>query len=154
HQPLSMTLVDLNEVVARCRESLVTGTEDRAVQWHISALPTVRGDAALLGRALSNLMGNALKYSARSNPAIIEVFADASTAGEHRICVRDNGVGVDMRYAHRLFQVFSRLHHSDEFEGTGIGLANVRRIIDRHGSRVWAQGEPGKGSEFWIALPA
>lgn len=154
HQPLSMTLVDLNEVVARYRESLVTGTEDRAVQWHISALPTVRGDTALLGRALSNLMGNALKYSARSNPAIIEVFADASTAGEHRICVRDNGVGVDMRYAHRLFQVFSRLHHSDEFEGTGIGLANVRRIIDRHRGRVWAQGEPGKGSEFWIALPA
>jgi PAS domain S-box-containing protein len=146
--------VDLGALVQRTQAALEPELEGRRVQWRVGPLPTVRADQSLMTQVLTNLLGNAVKYSARSDPAVIEVFADTSNAGEHRICVADNGIGIDMRHASRLFQVFSRLHHADEFDGTGIGLATVQRILDRHGGRVWVESEPGRGARFWFALPA
>jgi PAS domain S-box-containing protein len=153
HRELAVGTVDMNQVVRSCVDALAPELEGRAVEWQIGPLPLVQGDAALLRQVVSNLVGNAVKYSARSTPAIIAIFSADAAAGEHRICVRDNGVGIDMQYAHRLFQVFSRLHHQEEFEGTGIGLANVRRIVERHGGRVWVESEPGAGASFWFTLP-
>lgn len=146
--------VDLNALVQRTQAALEPELEGRRVQWHVGPLPTVRADQSLMAQVMANLLGNAVKYSARSDPSVIEVFADASVPGEHRICVADNGIGIDMRHAARLFQVFSRLHHADEFDGTGIGLATVQRILDRHGGRVWVESEPDRGARFWFALPA
>ncbi len=151
---LLLTDVDLGALVQRTQAALEPELEGRNVQWEIGPLPTVRADQSLMTQVISNLLGNAVKYSARSNPAVIQVFADASVPGEHRICVADNGIGIDMRHASRLFQVFSRLHHADEFDGTGIGLATVHRILERHGGRVWVESEPGQGARFWFALPA
>ncbi len=152
HRALAVAQVDLNDLVRRCIDALGPELEGRTVQWRIGALPPVQGDPSLLLQVLSNLVGNAVKYSARSATAVIEIFS-ATTAVEHRICVRDNGVGIDMQYAHQLFKVFSRLHHQEEFEGIGIGLANVRRIVERHGGRVWVESEPGAGAAFWFTLP-
>jgi PAS domain S-box-containing protein len=153
HSELAVGPVDLDEVVRRCVDELAPELEGRAVQWRIGPLPVVQGDAALLAQVLSNLVGNAVKYSARSTAAVIEVFAEDGGPHEHRIAVRDNGVGIDMQYEHRLFKVFSRLHHQDEFEGTGVGLANVRRIVERHGGRVWVESAPGAGCCFRFTLP-
>ena len=148
------TDVDLGALVQRAQAALEPELEGRRVQWRIGPLPTVRADQTLMAQVVTNLLGNAVKFSARSDPAVIEVFADSSVPGEHRICVADNGIGIDMRHAPRLFQVFSRLHHADEFDGTGVGLATVQRILDRHGGRVWVHSEPGQGARFWFALPA
>lgn len=154
HHTLQPVEVDLGALTRRCQAALEPELEGRQVQWRIGDLPTVRADQTLMARVMANLLGNAVKYSARSDPSVIEVFADAGTPGEHRICVADNGIGIDMRHASRLFKVFSRLHHADEFEGTGVGLAMVQRIIARHGGRVWVESEPGRGARFWFALPA
>ncbi len=146
--------VDMDMLVQRAQAALEPELAGRNVQWRVSPLPTVRADQSLMAQVMANLLGNAVKYSARSDPSVIEVFADLSVPGEHRICVADNGIGIDMRHASRLFQVFSRLHHADEFDGTGIGLATVHRILERHGGRVWVESEPGRGARFWFALPA
>lgn len=153
HRELTMTQVDLGAVARNCIDALAPELEGRDVHWQIGPLPQVRADAALLRQVVSNLLDNALKYSARSSPSVISMSSEPGP-GEHRICVADNGVGIDMQYAHRLFKVFSRLHHQEEFEGTGVGLANVRRIVERHGGRVWVEGSPGVGASFWFTLPA
>ena len=124
----------------------------RHVEWVIPDLPTVHGDPAMLRLVMTNLIGNALKYSRTRSPARIEISGDESEK-EWTISIRDNGVGFDMRYAGKLFGVFQRLHSSKDYEGTGIGLANVQRIILRHEGRVWAEGAVDEGAAFHFTLP-
>lgn len=142
----------LKTVVEDARRQLKHEIGDRKVQWKIGTLPRVQGDKVMLLQAVVNLFSNALKYTRTRDPAIIEV--DTKTEGNEIVfSVQDNGVGFDMGYADKLFGVFQRLHRADEFEGTGIGLANVRRIIHRHGGRTWAESSEGKGAKFYFSLP-
>jgi light-regulated signal transduction histidine kinase (bacteriophytochrome) len=124
----------------------------RHIDWRIGALPDVTGDAAFLQLAVRNLVANAVKYTSKREHAVIEIGADAAD-DEHVFFVRDNGVGFNMKYAGKLFGVFQRLHRFEDFEGTGIGLANVRRVIERHDGRTWAEGEPERGATFFFTLP-
>ena len=149
---LRLSDVDLGALVEAIRREMLPDYEGRNVQWQVHGLPLVVADAAFLHLALRNLISNALKYSRDSDPAIIEIGAREQN-GETVVYVRDNGVGFDMEYVDKLFGVFQRLHRMEEFEGTGIGLASVRRIIERHDGRVWAQGSLGEGATFSFALP-
>jgi PAS domain S-box-containing protein len=145
--------VSLERLVAEARHDVRDETAGREVRWTVGALPEVHGDRSLLRLALVNLISNALKYTRPRAPAEIEVACLADTETEVVICIRDNGVGFDMQYVDKLFGVFQRLHRAEEFEGTGIGLANVRRIIQRHGGRTWAEGAVGGGAAFYFSLP-
>ena len=117
----------------------------------VPALPPAEGDIALVRQVLVNLIGNAFKFTRKTLLPVVEI--GAHTAGVDTVySVKDNGVGFDMQYANKLFGVFERLHRSDEFEGTGIGLANVKRIIARHGGRVWAQAALDQGATFFFTL--
>jgi PAS domain S-box-containing protein len=146
------TLVNLGTVVAEVRDGLESEAEGRRIEWKIAPLPSVYGDRAMLRQALINLLANAVKFTRDREPACIEVGATES-ADEITLFVKDNGVGFDMRYVHKLFGVFQRLHGSEEFEGTGIGLASVQRIMSRHGGRVWAEGAVGQGASFYVSIP-
>jgi signal transduction histidine kinase/HAMP domain-containing protein len=129
--------------------------DGRKIDWHIAPLPPVRADRVMLQQVWANLLDNAVKYSGKVSAPRIEVGSHADPAtGELVFFVRDNGAGFDMRYAEKLFGVFQRLHGPAEFEGTGIGLANVRRIITRHGGRTWAEGAVDRGATFYFSLPA
>jgi signal transduction histidine kinase len=146
-----VNLQDLLEDVIR---KLQPETEGRNIVWKKKSLPQVQADPSLLQQVLSNLLLNAIKYSRARDPAKIEIGClGGEESKETVIFVRDNGVGFDMRYADRLFGVFQRLHRKEEFEGTGIGLANVRRIIARHGGRTWAEGKVDEGAAFYFSLP-
>jgi signal transduction histidine kinase len=144
--------VRLHDLVDEVRRILHPECAGRAIVWAIGELPEVQGDPQLLRLVLQNLIGNALKYTRTRPEARIEIGARRE-ATETVCSIRDNGVGFDMRYVERLFGVFQRLHTSAEFEGTGIGLATVRRIVHRHGGRVWAEGEIDRGACFYVALP-
>ncbi len=144
--------VDLNHLLQEALHGLESTTQHRNIQWKIAPLPVVIGDAAVLRQVLVNLVGNAVKYTRPRDPAHIEIGAAGEEDGRLILFVRDNGVGFDMQYAHKLFGVFQRLHRADEFEGTGIGLASVRRIIARHSGRVWAESKLGEGSTFFFTL--
>jgi signal transduction histidine kinase len=147
------TRVDLNAIVRQAQRDVMQAEPERAVDWVIKELPTVPGDPSMLQLVFTNLLSNAFKYSRNRDNARIEVGAAEGESHEFVVYVKDNGVGFDMAYANRLFGVFQRLHRAEEFEGTGIGLANVQRIILRHGGRVWAESELGKGATFFVALP-
>jgi signal transduction histidine kinase len=112
----------------------------------------VDGDSSLLRIALDNLLGNAWKFTSKVPHATIELSA-VQRAGEVLVAVRDNGAGFDMAYARKLFSPFQRLHRVEEFPGTGVGLAIVQRIVDRHGGRIWADSAPGCGASFFFTLP-
>jgi light-regulated signal transduction histidine kinase (bacteriophytochrome) len=145
--------VQLDTLVADARRDLQVDVENRQIEWLLLPLPAVRGDPNLLRVVLTNLLSNAIKYSRDRTPARVEVGAISDGPNETVIYVKDNGVGFDMQYADKLFGVFQRLHHSNEFEGVGIGLATVRRIINRHGGRTWAEAVPGQGAVFYFSLP-
>jgi light-regulated signal transduction histidine kinase (bacteriophytochrome) len=149
---LKKVRVDLRRLVEEARADLLPDLEGRQVIWHVSALPVVQGDPALLRLALRNLLSNAVKYTRPRAEAQIEVSA-RETPDEVSVHVKDNGVGFEMQFVDKLFGVFQRLHTAEQFEGTGIGLANVRRIILRHGGRVWAESVMGEGSTFHFSLP-
>jgi PAS domain S-box-containing protein len=149
---LNKTSASLNEIVRTVIAELKPDVAERNVEWKIGNLPDVEGDPTLLHQVVYNLVCNALKYTRPRNPALIEIKSTANRS-EVIVVVKDNGVGFDMRYAGKLFGVFQRLHRANEFEGTGIGLANVRRIIHRHGGRTWAEGEIDEGARFYFSLP-
>jgi signal transduction histidine kinase len=147
------TRVDLNSIVRQARRDVTQAEPARSVEWVLGQLPTVPGDPTMLQLVFTNLLSNAFKYSRPLENATIEIGTRDGAGAEYVVYVKDNGVGFDMAYANRLFGVFQRLHRVEEFEGTGIGLANVQRIVLRHGGRVWAESEVGKGATFYVALP-
>ena len=145
--------VDMNRLVQAAWEELKPQWAGRAVEIRAAPLPPGQGDPGLLRQVWINLLGNAVKYTAGRTPAVIETGGLAQN-GETVYFVRDNGAGFDMQFAHKLFGVFQRLHRADEFEGTGVGLAIVQRIIRRHGGRVWAQAALNQGATFYFTLEA
>jgi len=144
--------VNMRDLVQGCIEKLALDAGQRNVQWEVGELPMVHADPAFLHLAVFNLLSNALKFTAPRDPAIIRVSAEHHD-GEQVFRVADNGVGFNMDYVHKLFGVFQRLHRMEDFQGTGIGLANVRRIIERHGGRVWAESFPDQGAVFYFSIP-
>jgi signal transduction histidine kinase len=153
-QEMLKTTVNLNQLVKTVIHDLRLDLQGKTISWTIGSLPDVSGDPAMLRQVYMNLISNAVKFtSTRPDPKIEIGFKDLAP-GEVELFVRDNGVGFDMQYANKLFGVFQRLHRNDEFEGTGIGLANVRRIIHRHGGRTWAEGALDQGATFSFSLPS
>ena len=141
----------MDGLVKEVRSQLVV--EGRGgVEWRIGELAPARADPVMLRLVVQNLLDNAIKFSRGRTPPVIEIGC-TTDENETVYYVRDNGTGFDMAYVGKLFGVFQRLHRVEEFEGTGIGLANVKRIIERHGGRVWADGRLDKGATFWFALP-
>ncbi|MFC1826231.1 ATP-binding protein, partial [Thermodesulfobacteriota bacterium] len=125
---------------------------EKKARLKIDSLPPATGDRAMIQEVLMNLLSNALKYSSTREAAFIEVSAKTE-GNEHVYSVKDNGVGFDMKYSDKLFDVFQRLHSTKEFEGTGIGLSLVQRIVQRHGGRVWGEGKVNEGATFYFSLP-
>jgi light-regulated signal transduction histidine kinase (bacteriophytochrome) len=152
---LKRTEIDTGLMVAELvRELSQPQGGARRVVWKVApALPTLWGDALLMQVVMRNLLSNAVKYSRGRDPAVIEVLPVRRPDGAG-LEVRDNGIGFQMKYVEKLFGVFQRLHPAEDFEGTGIGLANVRRIVERHGGSVWAQGEAERGATFGFFLPS
>lgn len=151
-QPLSRQRLRLGELAREVLGDLHAQHGNRQIDVRIEAIPECSGDAGLLRQVLVNLLSNAFKFTRHRDMAVIEVGGRED--GESVVCfVRDNGAGFDMKYASKLFGVFQRLHRSDEFEGTGIGLSIVQRIIQRHGGRVWAEAQPDAGATFFFSLP-
>jgi len=143
--------VDTNAMVREVWGMLTAPMQDRNVDFRLHPLPQVMADPVLLRQVWTNLLDNALKYTRNRELAAIEIGAEAR--GRQTIFfVRDNGTGFDAKYAHKLFQVFQRLHRSEDFEGDGVGLAIVQRIVHRHRGRVWAESEPGQGATFYFTL--
>ncbi|MGH9868026.1 MAG: sensor histidine kinase [Candidatus Polarisedimenticolia bacterium] len=149
---LTRSDVPLQPMVVHVQQELQQQAAGRRIDWRIEPLPVVRADPAMLRLVFVNLLSNAMKYTRTRDDATIHVGTERRSR-EIVVWIRDNGVGFDMQYIDKLFGVFQRLHRADEFEGTGIGLANVRRIIDRHGGRTWAEGETGRGATFYFSLP-
>jgi PAS domain S-box-containing protein len=144
--------LDMGRQVAEVVRELNETLEGRTVHWDLKPLPQTRADRALMHQVWVNLLGNALKFTRLQDVAVIEVGCQSAEA-EDTYYVKDNGVGFDMQYVHKLFGVFQRLHRYEEFEGTGVGLALVQRIIQRHGGRIWAEGQVNGGATFYFSLP-
>jgi signal transduction histidine kinase len=154
HTPLGRQPVDMELLGRQVFEELQAGVSGRKVEFRVQALPRVDATPELMRQVLANLLDNALKFTRPRALAVIEIGAVVPKAGAEPVFyVRDNGVGFDMEQAGRLFGVFQRLHPAGEFEGTGVGLAMVRRIIERHGGRVWAEGRPDEGATIYFTIP-
>ncbi|MGC3958962.1 MAG: ATP-binding protein [Verrucomicrobiota bacterium] len=148
-QPLKKQRIQPTELARRVWEELYMERGSRSVQITIDPLPACQADATLLHQVFVNLISNAIKYSRQRVPAVVEVGWDQI---HQAYFVKDNGAGFDMQYAGKLFGVFQRLHRADEFEGTGVGLAIVQRIIYRHGGKIWPQAKPNRGATFSFTL--
>src|SRR5262249_25532384 len=142
---------DPAKVVRQCLDDLRPEQQGRCVDVRIGDLPLCQAEPNLLKQVWINLLSNALKYTRKCASAQIEVGC-RNDRGERVYYVKDNGVGFDMRYAHKLFGVFQRLHRAEDYEGTGVGLAIVQRIVHRHGGRVWAEARPNQGATFFFTL--
>jgi PAS domain S-box-containing protein len=150
--PIQKRAVNMRELVTRCLEDLTAERVAPSPAIEVGEMPDAVGEPSLLKQVWFNLLSNALKYSAPREHPRIEVGAFRDQGGTPVYFVRDNGVGFEMAYAHKLFGVFQRLHREDEFEGTGVGLALVQRVVQRHGGRVWAEATPGQGACFYFTL--
>jgi PAS domain S-box-containing protein len=151
---LRLQAVDMQSLVDEARQMLSADLGDRSVEWRVQPLPVVVADENMMRQVWQNLLGNAVKYSARRERALVEVSSRSLPDGTLEFTVKDNGAGFDMAYASKLFGVFQRLHKASEFPGSGIGLANVRRILARHGGRIRAESAPDQGAAFHFTLPA
>ena len=155
---LRLQMVDVQSMVTDIRSMLDsnahTENPEHRIHWDIGHLPVVIADENMLRQVWLNVLGNAVKYSANVEPARVSVDYEMQDDGSHLFHITDNGAGFDMQYAGKLFGVFQRLHSANEFPGTGVGLASVRRVLGRHGGRIWAESEPGKGASFHFTLPA
>ena len=142
----------MDKLVAEVRRSLALTIEGRDIEWQVDRLPAAWGDATMLRQVWFNLVENAVKYTRPRQKATIAIegWVDGQ---ETCYAVRDNGVGFDMAYVEKLFGVFQRLQRVEDFEGTGIGLALVRRVVERHNGRIWAEGKVNEGANFYLALP-
>jgi signal transduction histidine kinase len=152
---LQFVELDMDAIVQAVLAVFAAEGAGRNIEWKIGSLPAARGDPTLARLVVSNLVGNALKFSRTREKAVIEIgfLPDGSEGAGNAFFVKDNGVGFDQKYAAKLFGVFQRLHSAKQFEGTGIGLATVRRIVNRHGGRIWANGVVDEGAEFCFSLP-
>jgi PAS domain S-box-containing protein len=151
-QAMLLKCLELGEMVYKVIQELKPDFIEKKIHWQVGDLPTITGDASMLRIVLVNLISNAIKFTRPREQAIIEIGCQYQET-EVVVFVRDNGVGFDQSYVSRLFGVFQRLHHTEEFEGTGVGLAIAQRIIIRHGGRIWAEGELGHGATFFFSLP-
>jgi light-regulated signal transduction histidine kinase (bacteriophytochrome) len=150
---LQLRPVSLQQLVQEAMQELREETQDRSIDWKIGQLPEVMVDRSMMRLVMINLLANAVKFTGKRDRAEIEVGASSDATDGVVVFVRDNGVGFDMEFANKLFGVFQRLHPAEEYEGTGIGLANVQRIIHRHKGRTWARGEVDQGATFYFSLP-
>jgi light-regulated signal transduction histidine kinase (bacteriophytochrome) len=146
------TIVSLGQVMEEALAEARRGIGDRKIVWKVDKLPTAYGDRAMLRLALLNLISNAVKFTRMRSPAEIQIGQASATDDQIVIFVRDNGVGFDMKYVGKLFGVFQRLHSTESFEGTGIGLATVQRIAHRHGGRAWGEGAVDQGATFYLSI--
>jgi signal transduction histidine kinase len=151
YHKVELSNIDMEELVKSVFDELKLAVPDRKLQLIVKSLPPARGDQAMMRQVFANLLANAIKFTRDKETAVIEVGGRAE-ADHHVYYVEDNGVGFDMRYVDKLFGIFQRLHSSDEFEGTGAGLAIVERIIRRHGGRVWAEGAHNVGATFYVTI--
>lgn len=147
------TMVSLVQLVREAQNDVSRETDGRNVNWKIGPLPDLYGDRSMLKLVLINLISNAIKFTRTRQTPEIEIGCTDKNPDTVVLFVKDNGVGFDMKYVNKLFGVFQRLHRADEFEGTGIGLATVQRIIHRHGGQVWAEGQVDSGATFYFSLP-
>jgi light-regulated signal transduction histidine kinase (bacteriophytochrome) len=148
---LNLQLTGLSSLVEEVLKDLKPEVRDREIEWKIAGLPFVECDPVLVKQVFVNLLSNAVKFTRTRPRAIIEVD-QKSVDGQSATYVRDNGVGFSMKYADKLFGVFQRLHRQEDFEGTGVGLATVQRIVQKHGGRIWAEAELNTGATFYFTL--
>lgn len=144
--------LEVKDLLKEVMNDVRAQTENRRIQWEIGELPAVTADPTLLRLALYNLVSNAIKFTKRRPEAVISISGEHAKA-ETVFCVRDNGIGFDPKHQDRLFGVFQRLHSAADSDGTGTGLAQVQRILQRHGGRAWAEGAPDRGAAFYFSIP-
>jgi light-regulated signal transduction histidine kinase (bacteriophytochrome) len=150
---MRQTRFAMDRLVKEVMKDMEAELRSRKIEWEIDPLPEAWGDRAMLKQVWANLLSNAVKYTQPRERAKIQIRCARTSEQALQFCVRDNGVGFDMQYASKLFGVFQRLHHPEEFDGTGIGLANVRRIVHRHGGRTWAEARVDEGASFYFTVP-